>query len=846
MTQFKDDEILRQKMQDIVEECMGESPSFCVATCPLHIDVKGYVGKIADGDFREALAIIRKDLPFPGTLGRICAHPCEEKCKQNEEGEPLAVQQLKRFAANYDSEFEWDISIEGNEKPQKVAIIGAGPAGAMAAYILRKKGYAVTIFERLPVVGGMMRVGIPAYRLPREVIDFEYSILPLMGVTIHLNTEIGKDIQFDDLLNDYDTVFIAAGAHKSIMLDVPGKELEGIEPGVDFLRNVSLGEAQKVGKKVVVIGGGNVAIDVARSAVRKGAEEVIMVCLEQKHEMPAHSWEVEEAEEEGIKIIDGYGIKQFLGEGKVEKIDLVKCVSLFDSEGSFNPKYSEEENLLLDTDMVILAIGQGVESNFLNGHSDILAPNGKIKVDPITLQTTNLKIFAGGDMVGRPLIAIEAVAHGKKAAISIDKYFKDEDLTIGREKEGTFETTLVREIKDEEKGTIRTKVKRIPIERRLTTFDEVEVGFTEKCAIHEATRCLQCECKLCMKECIMLNEFCEYPKQLMEQTLAACCIDPLIPYSCNMCNQCTINCPKEYKFSEIFAQMRKDLVKDGEGPLPQHKPIYMHQKLGFHPIFNIVKPDLKAGYTKRAFMPGCSLPSYSPKLVGEILRYLQKELPGTGAVLKCCGKPTKALGLEKEFRERYSMLEDAFKQLEVEEIIVACQSCYSMITNMSPHLKVRSLYEVLREIGIPEEAKGIGKGKVMALHDSCVTREADEIHDSVRFLMREMGYKIEELPHNRHNTRCCGFGGMVVPANPDLAKRVMNRRAAEAKSEHMVTYCAACRESMTLGGKKSLHLMDLMFDRDWEKIGVPGLQGPLNNWLNRYKSKKEIKQSHIF
>lgn len=845
MTQFKDDAILRGKMESIVSECMGESPAFCVATCPLHIDVKGYVGKIAEGDFREALAIIRKDLPFPGILGRICAHPCEEKCKQNEEKEPLAIQQLKRFAANYDSEFEWDINIEENQGQQKVAIIGAGPAGAMAAYILRKKGYMVTIFEKLPVVGGMMRVGIPAYRLPREVIDFEYSILPLMGVNIHLNTEIGKDIKFEDVLNEYDAVFIAAGAHKSIMLNAPGKELEGIEPGVSFLRNVSLDQPQNFGKKIVVIGGGNVAIDVARSAVRKGAEEVIMVCLEQKHEMPAHSWEVEEAEEEGIKIINGYGIKQFLGDGKVAKIDLVKCVSLLDSEGKFNPKYCEEENLLIDTDMVILAIGQGVESEFLNGYADILAPNGKVIVDPITLQTTNSKIFAGGDMIGRPLIAIEALAHGKKVAISIDRYFKGEDLNINREKEGTFETTLVRDIKDEEKGTIRTKVRRIPIEKRMTTFDEVEIGFTEKCAIHEATRCLQCECKLCMKECIMLNEFCEYPKQLMEQTLAACCIDPLIPYSCNMCNQCTINCPKEYKFSEIFAQMRKDLVKDGEGPLPQHKPIYIHQKLGFHPIFNIVKPDLKAGYTKRAFMPGCSLPSYSPKLVGEILRYLQKELPGTGAVLKCCGKPTKALGLEKEFAERYSMLEDAFKQLEVEEIIVACQSCYSMITTMSPHLKVRSLYEVLREIGIPEKAKGIGKGKVMALHDSCVTRDADEIHDSVRYLMREMGYKIEELPHNRHNTRCCGFGGMVVPANPDLAKRIMNRRAAEAKSEHMVTYCAACRESMTMGGKKALHLMDLMFDREWATKGVPGLQSPLNNWMNRYKSKKEIKNSHI-
>ncbi|WP_207640839.1 FAD-dependent oxidoreductase [Desulfitibacter alkalitolerans] len=845
MTQFKNDELLRQKMQKIVDECMGESPSFCVAACPLHVDVKGYIGKIAAGEFKESLEIIRKDLPFPGILGRICAHPCEEKCKQSEEGQPLSVQQLKRFAANYDSEFEWDISIEENEKPQKVAIIGAGPAGAMAAYILRKKGYQVAIFEKLPVVGGMMRVGIPAYRLPRDVIDFEYSILPLLGVSIYLNTEVGKDISFAQLLMDYDAVFIAVGAHRSLMLNVPGKELKGIEPGVDFLRNVSLNISQDLGKNVVVVGGGNVAIDVARSAVRKGAEDVTIICLEQRHEMPAHSWEIEEAEEEGVKIINGYGVKQFFGQERVEQLELVKCQSVFDVEGKFNPTYIENENLMFKTDMVILAIGQGVESSFLKDHWDILGSNGRVIVNPVTLQTKDPKVFAGGDMIGRPLIAIEALAHGKKAAISIDRYFRNQDMAIGREKEGSFETTLIREIKDEERGTIRSKTRKIPVERRVTSFDEVDLGFTEKCAVQEATRCLQCECKLCMKECIMLNEFCEYPKQLMEQTLAACCIDPLIPYSCNMCNQCTINCPKEYKFSEIFAQMRMDLVKDGEGPLPQHKPIHMHQKLGFHPIFNIVKPDVKAGFTKRAFMPGCSLPSYSPKLVGEILRYLQRELPGTGAVLRCCGKPTKALGLENDFAQRYSLLESAFKQLEVEEIIVACQSCYSMITTMSPHLKVRSLYEVLKEVGIPEEVKGIGKGKVMALHDSCVTRDCSTIHDSVRFLMREMGYKIEELPHNRENTRCCGFGGMVVPANPNLAKRIMNRRASEAKSEHIITYCAACRESMTMGGKKALHLMDLMFNRQWDKTGAPGLQGPLQNWLNRYKSKKEIQRSHM-
>jgi len=291
--------------------------------------------------------------------------------------------------------------------------------------------------------------------------------------------------------------------------------------------------------------------------------------------------------------------------------------------------------------------------------------------------------------------------------------------------------------------------------------------------------------------------------------------------------------------------IRKELVKSGDGPLPKHKPIKIHQTLGFSAAFNIVQPDLKAGFTKRVFMPGCALPSYNPEAVGGILKYLQEVLPGTGAVLKCCGKPTKALGQEKDFKERYSQLEAAFNQLGVDEIIVACQSCYDTVSTYSPDKKVISLYQVMMEHGIPEAAKGTGKGKKFALHDSCVTRNVSEIHDGVRYIMKEAGFEIEELENSRENTRCCGFGGMIVPANPDLAMRVMKRRTAEAKSDTIVTYCAACRESMVRGGKKGFHLMDLIFLPGCADKEAPGLGGPLNSWMNRYKSKLQIKKAHL-
>lgn len=843
MAQIAVNQLLKDKMQEVIDECMGDSPAFCVATCPLHVNVKGYVGKIAEGEYKEALKIIREDLPFPGILGRVCAHPCEEKCRRGDEKQPISVAALKRFAATFDNEAEWDLSIE-EEKPQQVAIIGAGPAGAMAAYLLRKKGYKVTIFEALPVVGGMLRVGIPAYRLPRDVIDYEYSILNKLGVEIKLNTSVGKDIEIKELFDKYDAVFLSVGAHKSIIPQLPGSDLKGIVPGVDFLRAVSLNDDVQLGQKVVVIGGGNVAIDVARSAIRKGAEEVTLVCLEKREEMPAHAWEVEEALEEGIKIINSYGMKQFLGSEKVEKIELMECTAVFDENGRFNPQYNEDNINILDTDMVIMAIGQTVENNLIKNHQELLAANGKIKADPTTLQTAYPKVFAGGDAIGRPLIAIEALAHGKKAAISIDRFFQKEDLRVAREKEDTYESKLIRELKEEEKGTVRKIGKRIPIARRVATFEEVELGFSEKEALEEATRCLQCECKHCMKECIMLNDFCEYPKQLMENTLNSACIDPLIPYSCNMCSQCTIKCPQEYKFSEIFGEIRKELVKVGAGPLPGHKPIHMHQYLGFHPIFNIVQSDKKAGFTKRVFMPGCSLPSYNPEAVGKILKHLQAKLPGTGAVLRCCGKPTKAMAMEKEFKERYQLLEDAFEQLGAEEIIVACQSCYATVSQYSPKRKVRSLWELLPEIGIPEEAKGVGKGRKLNVHDSCVTRDVANIHEGIRFILEEMGFEVEELENSRNNTRCCGFGGMVVPVNPDVAQRVMKRRAEEGQAEIMVTYCAACRESMIKGGRKGLHILDLMFNGDYEKTGVPGLQGSLQNWVNRYKAKQQIKHAY--
>ncbi|MCG0276457.1 MAG: FAD-dependent oxidoreductase [Thermosediminibacteraceae bacterium] len=833
-----------EKMKEIVDNCMGDAPAYCVATCPMHTDARGYIKLISEGRYKEAIKLIREKLFLPATLGRICAHPCEQKCKRNEVGhQPMSIAALKRFAAEYDDPSEWDLSMEP-ENGKKVAIIGSGPAGAQAAIDLRRKGYKVTIFEKLPVAGGMLRVGIPEYRLPRDILEKEYSYLEKLGIEICLNTEVGKDVLFSDIRDNYDAVLIAIGAHKSVMLPVPGIDLEGVIPAVDFLREVSMTRKFPVGERVAVIGGGNVAMDVARSLIRVGAKKVDVFCLEKRDEMPAHPWEVEEAEEEGVVIHNGWGPKEIVGEeGKVKKIVFKACTSVFDMEGRFNPCYDESKLYEIEVDNVVLAVGQTADSSFLADTGIELLKNGKVKADPVTLETSLKGVFAAGDAVGRPLFAIEAMAEGRKAAISIDRYLKGEDLRAGREFEGAYETWLEKDVSNEQ-FLPRVQTRKLPPKERVKGFMEVDLGFTEEMARKEAQRCLQCECRLCVKECLMLQDFTHCPKELFKEILETGKVNPLIPYSCNMCNKCTLLCPKEFRLADRFSEMRKALVKHGIGPLKEHRPILMHQRFSFSSIFNVTLPDKKAGFTKRIFYPGCSLPSYNPEAVGRIYEYLKEKLPGTGAILKCCGKPTKALGLEELFKERSAMVVEEVRKLGAEEVITACQSCYKMLSEYLPkHLpgvKVRSLWVVLKEIGLPEEVRGIAKnsGMTVAIHDSCVTRDVPEIHDAVRFIVSELGYGIEELPNNRENTRCCGYGGMVVPANPELAKRIMQRRAGEATSEYIATYCAACRASMVMGGKKGLHLLDLIFGGDWRGKETPGIDSTLQSWSKRWKTKK--------
>lgn len=401
----------------------------CEETCPVHLDVRGYVGFIADGKYKEALNLIREKLPFPATIGRICPHPCEEKCNRAGKDSALCIRDLKRFVADSEIKAGYDevlkkIKLNG----KKVAIIGAGPAGLACAHDLAVLGYEVVIFEELPVAGGMLAVGIPKYRLPRNILNKEIEIVTKLGAVIKTGVRIGKDLSLDDLFKrGFEAVFIAVGAHKGQKLRIPGEESTGVVPGVNYLRELNLGKEVQLGKRVAVIGGGNVAMDSARSSLRFGAKEVFILYRRSREEMPASGEEIDAALHEGIKIEYLVAPQEVLTDNG--KVTGLRCIRMRlgepDASGRRRPVTIDGSEFEIELDMIIPAIGQTSDLSFLPKDDAVGTTKwGTIVADSRHLTTNKQGIFAGGDCVTGPNIAIEAIAAGKKAALSIDYYLK--------------------------------------------------------------------------------------------------------------------------------------------------------------------------------------------------------------------------------------------------------------------------------------------------------------------------------------------------------------------------------------------------------------------------------------
>jgi len=488
----------------------GHAP--CKTTCPANINVQGYVQLIKKKEYLKAVEMIRRRNPLSAICGRVCTHPCEDACTRKDLDGSVAVRLLKRFASDKEMEMiaSGELTLPKEKTPapdaKKVAVIGAGPAGLTLANDLADSGFAVTIYEALPAAGGMLRWGIPEYRLPKNVLDHEIELIRRKGVTFLLSCRVGEDISIEKIRSENDAVFIGVGVHKGRKLGVEGENLADVLQGINFLRQAgSADNKPTVRKKIVIIGGGNVAVDVARTALRLGAEYVEMVALEQRNEMPAYPEEIEATLVEGIKIWNGWGPRRILGDGTVAGIELKRCTQVFDEERHFNPVYDENDLISIDADQIIIAIGQKNEDSFLE-HIGAKTERGAFIADPVTLQTSIEGVFAGGDTVSGPASVIEAVAAGKRAAESIERFLKDKDLRTSR-----FEETIKR-IPEEYLPSTKNLEKKpraasgeLAVQKRIGSFAEVETGFSEEAAIAEAERCLNCalcsECEECVLAC---------------------------------------------------------------------------------------------------------------------------------------------------------------------------------------------------------------------------------------------------------------------------------------------------------------------------------------------------------
>ncbi len=466
----------------------------CQNTCPAHVDVPIYVDLVRQGRFDEAYEEILRENPFPVVCGRVCNHPCESRCRRAQLDEPVAIRELKRFASDYAVSLRSSRPKPAVKAPtgKKVAVVGAGPAGLTAAHYLALQGHAVTVFEALPVAGGMLAVGIPQYRLPKDALNEDIELIKSLGVTVRTGVKVGTDISWEALKNDYDAVFVAIGAHKDRAMGISGEDLDGVMPGVVFLRDLNLGKKIDLkGKKVVVVGGGNVAMDAARSARRLGAEKVTVVYRRRQEDMPAEREEIRAAMEEGIAVEAMVNPVEVLGGGKVEK---VRCIQMtareFDASGRRRTYPVDGSEFDLECDVFIPAIGQTPESDKFSGRGLKIARGGTFAVDPRSMATDVPGVFAAGDCVSGPATVVEAIEGGKKAAAAINEYLGGTQDIVPRSKHVRRLTAPVIEEK-----MPKVPARCLPCKDRVNSFAEVELGYDAREAQREAQRCLRCDVK---------------------------------------------------------------------------------------------------------------------------------------------------------------------------------------------------------------------------------------------------------------------------------------------------------------------------------------------------------------
>ncbi len=505
---FKDEYLAHiQQKKCSAAVCTEIVSSPCQHTCPIDTEAQTYISLIAHGKYNEALEIIKKDNPLASTLARVCHHPCETKCRAGEGGEPIAIRNLKRFVTDYGLKNELMLKAPTVKKTEgvQVAVIGSGPAGLGCAFELRQKGYEVTLFEKQPILGGMLALGIPKYRLPREILEADIEYTTSIGIDIKTNTALGRDFSIKDLFKKgYKAVFIATGAHKSMKLNIRGEEAQGVYPSIQFLTSLNLGKNLKIGEKVAVIGGGNSAVDAARAALRTGIPKSVTIFYRRTvAEMPAYKEEIEAALEEGIDIRFLTAPKMIHASNK--KLSSCEFVNMelgeYDTSGRRRPVPIEGSEFRVDIDTLIVAISEKPDISFTKGTKLPVTKWDTLEIDPETFATPIDGVFAGGDVVTGPNTVVEALAAGKVAAESIDQFIRNG--RIQREYKVTRPSKYLPPLKfsDKEQEELleltRPTPSRIDSKERVCNFEEVDLVLEEKTAIKEARRCLRCDLETC-------------------------------------------------------------------------------------------------------------------------------------------------------------------------------------------------------------------------------------------------------------------------------------------------------------------------------------------------------------
>ncbi len=479
-----------------------QQTSPCKVECPAHIDVQGYVNLAAKGKFQEALQLIKLASPFPSICGRVCHHPCESGCSRDEIDEPVGIHSVERFLADLDLKADKRYMPEmKSKKKEKVAIVGSGPAGLTCAYYLAQEGYKVTIFEKAPVLGGMLTMGIPPYRLPRKIVEAEIQLIRDMGVTMRTGVEVGKDKTIAQLRDDgFKAFFIGIGAQESIRLGIEGEDLDGVYSGLDYLRQLNLGKPVKLGEKVAVIGGGNAAMDAVRSARRLGSEKAFIIYRRSLEEMPSRPEEIKECREEKIPLHILTQPVRFIG--KNGRLNAIECIKMRltepDESGRRKPEPVPGSEFTMKVDAVITALGQ--ESDWCCLTSECacnLTEWGTMKVDPLTLRSDDPDIFAGGDAVRGPQSVVEAIGDGRQAAVSMVRYLSGQNLRLGRGAELRAVENPQKEIYD---PAPRAQTPYSEVKKRVKNFSEVQEGLAKKVAVQEAKRCISCG-TCCVQAC---------------------------------------------------------------------------------------------------------------------------------------------------------------------------------------------------------------------------------------------------------------------------------------------------------------------------------------------------------